>query len=160
VEKSGESEPTNLLNPPPNNSTQNHDNPSIAAYLPPISGRIRGNPPRFGDVLLAYYSTGLFNGGGCSYCAKAGKRRYPRIEVAMCDKDALDPVGRWWGVQMGPRGKEKVCANGPAYQIAAVGSRAEMIMNEMMKYGLSNRKIEQWRKVLSLCRQGALFVPR
>lgn len=110
---------------------------------------------------LARYSTGLFNGGGCSWCWKSGERRYPRIEIAMCDKDALDPVGKWWRVDVSPRGgKAKVCANGPAYQIQASGSKAAPIMNEMVKYGLSHRKREQWRKVLSQCYRAAQTVPR
>ncbi len=117
---------------------------------------IRGNPPLLDNTLLAHYSTGLFNGEGFSYCLKSIRSRYPRIGVAMCDRDALEPVGRWWGVRVIPRSeKAKVCANGPAYQIAASGARAKMIMSEMIKYGLSSRKIEQWRKVLSLCRDGA-----
>jgi len=56
--------------------------------------------------------------------------------------------------------KVKVCVDGPAYYIMASGAKAELIINEMMKYGLSNRKIGQWRKVLSLCREGAETVPR
>lgn len=110
---------------------------------------------------LARYSTGLFNGGGCSWCSKSGRKKYPRIEIAMCDKDALEPVGKWWAVKVLPRGgKTKVCANGPAYQIQASGVKARGIMNEMMKYGLSNRKNEQWYKVLSQCEGGASPVPR
>lgn len=142
------------------NSTRGHVGLG-KAISPPARRTIKRKPPLFGDVLLAFYSTGLFNGGGCSYCLKAGKRRYPRIEVAMCDKDALDPVGRWWGVRVICRNdKVKVCRDGPAYQIAASGARAEIIMNEMRKYGLSNRKVEQWSKVLRLCREGAKTVPR
>ncbi len=74
----------------------------------------------------------------------------------MCDRDALEPVGKWWGVKVRPRtGKAKVCANGPAYRIDASGLRAEMIVNEMKKHGLSARKVEQWHKVLSQFGSGA-----
>lgn len=110
---------------------------------------------------LARYSTGLFNGGGCSWCSKSGGRAYPRIVIAMCDRDALEPVGRWWGVRVSPRGeKAKVCAAGPAYQIQAQGFRARKFVGKMMKSGLSNRKVEQWRKVLSQCQSAADSVPR
>lgn len=88
--------------------------------------------------------------------AKSGKYGYPRIVIAMCDHDALEPIGRWWGVNVRSRGgKMKVCANGPAYQVATSGIRAVMIVNEMMKDGLSNRKAEQWRKVLSQSKRAA-----
>ena len=111
--------------------------------------------------LLARYSTGLFNGGGCSTCAKSGRYVYPRITVTMCDRDALEPVGRWWGVNVRSRGgKMKVCTDGPAYRISTSGARAIIIVSEMMKYGLSNRKTEQWRKVLSQSRRAAQSVPR
>jgi len=133
----------------------------MEAISSPSTGRAKGKPPLFEDVLLACYSTGLFNGGGCSFGSKSGRKWYPRIEVAMCDRDALEPVGRWWGVRVISRNdKVKVCRDGPAYQIAASGAKAESIINEMRKYGLSNRKVKQWRKVLSLCREGAQAVPR
>lgn len=114
-----------------------------------------------GGGALARYSTGLFNGGGCSWCSKSGGRAYPRIVVAMCDRDALEPVGRWWGVRVASRGeKAKVCLAGPAYQIQAQGLRARKIVSEMMRFGLSHRKVEQWRKVLSQCQSAAGSVPR
>lgn len=162
VEKSRKSEPTNLLNSFPTNSTKDYAESRKETSLA-RKGRIRGKSPLLGDVLLAFYSTGLFNGGGCSFGAKASgsTRRYPIININMCDRDALEPVGKWWGVDVRPRaGKAKVCVNGPAYRVLASGLRAELAMNEMMKYGLSNRKVEQWRKVLSLCREGAQTVPR
>jgi len=106
---------------------------------------------------LALYSTGLFNGGGNSYCSK----KYPVIQVAMCDKDALEPVGKWWGARVLPRGdRVKVCASGPAYRIAKGGSIARFIVDEMMQHGLSKRKKEQWHKVLIQCQSGASSVPR
>ncbi len=113
------------------------------------------------EETLALYSTGLFNGGGCSWCWRSGTRRHPMIEIAMCDKDALDPVGRWWGVRVLARGgRAKVCADGPAYQVRASGAKAVAIVGEMVNYGLSDRKKEQWRKVLSSCESGAGLVPR
>ncbi len=79
----------------------------------------------------------------------------------MCDRDALEPAARWWGVEVKPRaGKVKVCASGPAYRIDAFGLRAQAIVNEMKKHGLSARKVEQWNKVLSRCNRGAEPVPR
>jgi len=111
--------------------------------------------------MLAHYSTGLYNGGGCSYLRKSGRYRYPAIEIAMCDKDALEPVGKWWNARVRSRGgKEEVCVGGPAYQIAASGTKAVKIIGEMVKHGLSNRKVEQWRKVLSRCKSANDSVPR
>ncbi len=111
--------------------------------------------------ILARYSTGLFNGGGCSYAWKSGKYWYPRIQVGMCDKDALEPVGKWWAAHVRSKGeKVKVCVGGPAYQIALSGARTLRVVDEMIKYGLSDRKIEQWRKVLSQCERPSLMVPR
>jgi hypothetical protein len=102
------------------------------------------------EGLPAFYSTGLFNGGGCSTCARSGRRTNARIQVHMCDLDALEPVAKWWGVRVCTvNSKVKVCACGPSYKISASGARAEMIVREMMKHGLSNRKTQQWRKVLS-----------
>ena len=117
---------------------------------------IREDPLPLDNTRLARYSTGLFNGEGSSCGFDSNGKRYPRIQVAMCDRDALEPVGRWWGVKVLPRpGKAKVCADGPAYRIVANGKRAEAIVNEMIKHDLSIRKIEQWRKVLSRCGGGA-----
>lgn len=89
------------------------------------------------DTLLAYYSTGLFNGEGCSYRRNSDMRRHSAsISITMCDRDALEPAGKWWGVQVRSRSeKAKVCPSGPAYRIDASGHRAETIMNEMKKYG-------------------------
>ncbi len=110
---------------------------------------------------LARYSTGLFNGGGCSYAWKSGKYRYPRIQIGMCDKDALEPVGKWWDAHVRSKGgKVKVCVDGPAYQIAVAGTKAIKIVCEMIKHGLSARKLEQWRKVLSQCERPGRIVPR
>jgi len=47
------------------------------------------------------------------------------------------------------------CRDGPAFRIEASGLRAELIVSEMMKYGLSSRKTEQWRKVLSQSKRAA-----
>ncbi len=150
-----ESVPATPLNLSPTHSAQNPDNPPNA-FLSRVGGRIRGKPPLLADVMLAYYSTGLFNGEGCSYYRNGTRiRRSASINITMCDRDALEPAGRWWGVEVRKRtGKAKVCANGPAYRIDTSGLRAEMIMNEMRKYGLSVRKVEQWNKVLSRCSGG------
>jgi hypothetical protein len=91
---------------------------------------------------------------GEGYCSgekllPGGARRRGRIGIDMCDRDALEPVGRWWGVEVKPRGdRVKVCKNGPAYRIAASGERAVLIVEEMKKCGLSSRKTDQWNKVL------------
>lgn len=141
----------------PDDPTQNQNDPA-KAISSPSTGRIKGKPPLFEDVLLACYSTGLFNGGGCSFSGKrsGSTRRYPIINVDMCDRDALEPVGKWWAVEVTPKaGRAKVCVQGPAYRIQASGLRAELIMSEMMKCGLSSRKVKQWRKVLSLCSESA-----
>lgn len=106
---------------------------------------------------LAFYSTGLFNGGGNSACSK----KYPMIQIGMCDRDALEPAGKWWEANVFPRGdKVKVCVDGPAYRIAKTGARARLIVNEMMKCGLSGRKAEQWCKVLSQCENATGSMPR
>lgn len=100
--------------------------------------------------LSGFYSTGLFNGEGCCYSMKARDHRYPAIIVTMCDQDALESAAGWWGVNVKQRhGRAKVCKDGPAYMIRASGLSAKEIVNRMMKYGLSARKIEQWHKVLS-----------
>ena len=118
-----------------------------------------GKRPWWNDTILARYSTGLFNGGGCSWYS--ARRACPIITVAMCDKDALEPVGKWWGVRVTPRhGKAKVCAAGPAYQIRTQGLRARTVVGEMMQIGLSKRKIEQWRKALSQRERAGRTVPR
>jgi hypothetical protein len=45
----------------------------------------------------------------------------------------------WWRVKVRERGDEaKVCASGPAYQIAASGMRAKHVVEDMMRYGLSS----------------------
>jgi hypothetical protein len=79
----------------------------------------------------------------------------------MCDKDALEPVGKWWDANVKSKGgKVKVCVGGRAYQISVTGTKAVKIVDEMIKYGLSARKVEQWRKVLSQCERPGRIVPR
>jgi hypothetical protein len=113
-----------------------------------------------GDV-LACYSTGLFNGGGSSIVINSGNYRYPKIQIAVCDRDALEPVGKWWNAVVRPKGgSAKVCARGPAYVIAVSGTRAVKIIKEMIRYGLSAKKTQRWRKVLSRCERPDRTVPR
>gem|GEM_PF-3396385 len=127
--------------------------------------RIQGNPPLLTDTRLAYYSTGLFNAEGYSYCKRRTGRRAGgpsrTIAITMCDRDALEPTATWWGLPVRSRGGKAVtCRDGPAFRIEASGLRAELIVREMMKCGLSARKTEQWRKVLSRCAKAPEAVPR
>jgi hypothetical protein len=128
-------------------------------------GRIVGQPPLLENVGLARYSTGLFNGEGYSYC-KRRKRRIgvsisPTIVITMCDRDALDPVARWWSLPVRKRGgKAKTCVDGQAHRVEASGLRARLIVDKMIESGLSDRKRTQWEKVLSEYDRNVGLVPR
>jgi len=69
----------------------------------------------------------------------------------MCDKDALRPTAKYWGVGV-VRGSKGACKRTPSnpegfnYTIRAEGLRAYLIVSDMWKRGLSGAKKHQWSR--------------
>lgn len=100
--------------------------------------RIVGNHPHLEDRDLALYSTGLYNGEGYSYCKRrkrhVGVSISPTIAITICDRDALLPVSRWWGLPIRRRGgRSRTCLDGQAYRVEASGLRARLIIDKMIE---------------------------
>jgi hypothetical protein len=119
-------------------------------------GRILGKRPLIGNEMLAYYSTGLFNGEGASYCSHRKRQRAaPLLRIDMCDRDALVPVSVWWGVSV-CNGSKHACKRtkrnpeGRNNSIKAEGLRAKLLIEEMWNKGLSESKKRQWTKAVRL----------
>lgn len=112
--------------------------------------RLRRPPPFTVDNELKMIGMGIALGEGYPIC-KEGKKL--GIRVKMCDKKAVEMVGKSWGtaVYMG-KAKEPECKPTPdnpeglPYITEAVVPRADMIMREYKPYIKGTDFEKKWKK--------------
>lgn len=79
------------------------------------------------------------------------------IGIDLCSREALERVAPLWGVKVTKGGSRGACKPTPdnperrVYRLQAEGARAKLIIDDMVKHGLSREKLASWDATLKKC---------
>ena len=107
---------------------------------------------------------------GTSYCVPSREKRdkeyryyYPRIAISMCDREALEPASRVFGLPIGEDHRKKISCDPQIYphpktlyHTVATGTRAVRIV-ERLKPLLTTAFLKKWERTLKKCGKESLF---